>query len=439
MYSLVILLTGLTASMAGFYLASGGRLELKGFAGSLPVLFLAAQAASHVSSASSWPVLLVMVVGAAGLMMPLVSRAERMGFTRSLEFSAVQLTSLIMLFVAVFQSLVLTGVSPVVVLGFVAAGFCYVAVVNRFGKFPALVASSVLSLSSLLTSFTVSRAVFTPDITLIVLILATYAVGTLSHGTLEKLVEALTPVHLSLIILLAVAVLLSPFSPVEPPPAIDVQFESILLLPAVFLAFSTAGYSSAPRPFEAALLVLAVSVVAVGGSFPQASAKLLALFVGEPLLNTSAELVQAVLHLVGLSALAMILCRMSMARRDAGLEGRASLTYGVPAGSVALAVSASLGFSAGDSVLLAGALNMMTFAVLLAAAGGKSLAAAAFLLLVSFNTVVFIASRTITVLSFETAASLLPPAYSMAVMVLGTWAFSHAVVKWLLRRNPSEL
>ncbi|MEM2095289.1 MAG: hypothetical protein QXX19_03270 [Candidatus Caldarchaeum sp.] len=439
MYSLIILLTGLTASMAGFYLAAGRRLELKGFAGSLPVLFLAAQAVSYVSSASSWPVLLVMVVGAAGLMMPLVSRAERLGLTQSLEFSAVQQTSLIMLFVAVFQSLVLTGVSPVVVLGFVAAGFCYVAVVNRFGKVPALVVSSILSLSSLLTSFTVLRAVFTPDITLIVLILVMYTVGTLSHGTLEKLVEALTPVHLSLFILLAVAVLLSPFSPAEPPPAIDVQFESIILLPAVFLAFSTAGYSSAPRPFEAALLVLAVSVVAVGGSFPQASAKLLTLFVGEPLLNTSAELIQAVLHFVGLSALVMILCRMSMARRDAGLEGRASLTYGVPAGSVALAVSASLGFSAGDSVLLAGALNMMTFAVLLAAAGGKSLAAAAFLLLVSFNTVVFIASRTITVLSFETAASLLPPAYSVAVMVLGTWAFSHAVVGWLLRRNPPEL
>ncbi|MDW7978189.1 MAG: hypothetical protein RMH74_05245 [Candidatus Caldarchaeum sp.] len=443
MYSLIIMLAGLAVSMAGFYIAGGRRVFRFGgesFATVLPIFFLSTQTASYLSSAGVFTAAAVMMAAAAGLLLPLAMRAEQLNTPKTSGFSVVQRMSLVMLFAAVFYSLVSTAVSPVIVVSFAAAGFCYVAAVGRMGRATATAASSAVVLAGLYAYFTVPSTLFTQDIILIAVILVVYAIATLSPQTLEKFMEAFTPAHLSLLAIAALAVLFSPLHTVQPPRPEFPPLEALVMLPAVFIAFSTAGTHASARPVEALLLVLAVSVVSAGGSFPQAVATLLLPVVGEPALAMFSATVQAVLQFVGLSAMTLVLYKLSKASQASELS-KPVVVYGLPAIAVGLGAAAVFGSSAGDLLFLAGAVNMMSFAVLLADVGGVNILAASALFLISFNSVVLVASRLNVNLPAEAMPGLeaipafIPPAFSIAIVLTGTWSFSLAVAGWLIRRR----
>ncbi|MEM4281444.1 MAG: hypothetical protein QW470_03895 [Candidatus Caldarchaeum sp.] len=441
-YPVLILFVAVGIAVTGFLFFVGRRrpvFNAESLTAALPLLFTASYGAEYVVSIGLWPAALLTTAVVVGFFIPLTVLAERSSMPKPAGFGAVRSIGLLMTFAAVFKLLTANGLNPITVFIFAASGFVYTSSAGRLGRISALALSNITAAAGLYLSFVIPGTIFTTDITLIVAIIMLYSLGTLSQKNLERFIECLTPVHLSLLTVLAAAVLFSPLSSFE---TVDSELrldQAFFLIPAVFLTFSSAGARNASRFFEAMLFALAASIAAVGGLFPNAAAELLTPLVGAPVKGMASQAVQAVLQLTGLSTLTMVLAKMSEAVQ-AAIKTRIStaLMYGAPAAAIILAVSSVVGQPPGQAILLAGSVNMLTFSLLMVSLGGGWLMPAVFLFITSSSTVIIqaVSQFSLGVRPFNPLvfASLIPSATSMAAVGLGVWGFSDAVVAWLKRR-----
>ncbi len=443
MNTAIILLAGLVTAFSGYYVFAVRRglgFNRGNIAGSLPTLFISSQAAYHAVSTAEWPAAYISALIAAGLLMPIITFAEKHSASNLSGLYIIRQLSLLILSAAIFKGLTAAGLNPILVLCFAAAGFTYLALADKIGKTFAMVLSNIMAVSGIYLYLLIPETISVSDIALMVAIVMAYTLGTLSPQSLEKFREVLTPLHISLLVVFASAVLFSPISHVEVP---DVELKLggvYTVMPLIFLAFSPAGSASVSRLFETSLLFLAVSIAAVGGPFYNASAQLLAPIVGEPVKGLTAQIVQAVMQLVGLSALVMVFNWLAKIRLvTADTRKQTMLTYCVPAAAVGLAVSYVIGPSVEQIMFLAGIVNMIVFSLILANSGGKYLLVGIFLFLLAFN--INIAQI------FSQLAKLQPPANPMAftsfissilsllAIGIGIWGFSSAIAGWLSRRG----
>ncbi len=445
MNTAILFLAGLATAFSGYYvfvLRRGLGFNRGSLTGKIPTFFISSQAAYYAVSTAEWPAAYTSALIAAGLLMPIITFAEKHNTSNPSELYIIRQLGLLILSAAVFKGLMVTGLNPILVLCFAMAGFAYLALADKIGKTLAMILSNLIAVSGIYIHFFIPETTFISDISLMVAVVVAYSLGTLSPQGLEKFRDVLTPLHLSLLIVFVSAVLFSPISHVE---ALDVglRLDGVYtVMPLVFLAFSPASSANVSRLFETSLLFLAISIAAVGGSFYNASAQLLTPIVGEPVKGLTTQLVQAVMQLVGLSALVMVFNWLAKIRLiTADTRKQTMLTYGVPAAAVGLGVSYVIGPSVEQIMFLAGTVNMIVFSLILAKSGGKYLLAGIFLFLLAFNINIaqtFSQLTTLQPLSNPLSfTSFIPPALSLVAIGIGVWAFSSAIVGWLRRRELS--
>ena len=429
----LLLLAGVAAVTVGFLLLLGRKgLSFSGAVDSLPVLYVAALSASALGS-SGWLTGFSAVLLTAALLTPLYVKAGLNLFsTRSTR--VVKAVANLMLFTAVFRTLLDQGLNIVIILTYGAALTAYTAAAKKLSKPAAYTLSASVSAAGLYTYFTIPVTV-TLDVTVIVGLLLLYVVGSMGVQTLEKMGDALAPVAAALITLSAAA---SALSIVFPPTIQQTGFavESIpTLIALAFLTFTTTSAKQGSKILEAWLLVLAFSVAVVTPVFHEALAQLATPITGEPVKAFTAIAYNTALQLLGLSLLTTTLNRLLQV--FTGLEkGRAGLyiSYGVPALAVAMAAVSAMSLTSAQTLYSAAAANLLLPATALANVGIWGLATSAMLLAISYNMGLMSIIHVLT--PQQLSIALMPPI--VVSMAAGVWAYSTAAYTWLVRRRATK-
>jgi hypothetical protein len=429
----LLLLAGVAAVTVGFLLLQGRRgVSLSGAVDSLPVFYLAALSASALGS-SGWLTGFSAVLLTAAFLTPLYVKAGlNPSSTRSIR--VVKAVAHLMLFAAVFRTLLDLGLNIAMVLTYGAASTAYTAAAKKINKPAAYTLSAAVSATGLYTSFTIPVTV-TFDVTVIVGLLLLYVVGSMNVETLERMGEALAPVAAALITLSAAA---SALSFTSPPTIQQTGFavESIPTLVALaFLTFTTTPAKQGSKILEAWLLVLGFSVAVVTPVFHEALAQLTTPITGEPVKASTARAYNTALQLLGLSLLTTILNRLLQVFTGLG-KGRAGLyiTYGVPALAVAMAAASAISLTPAQTLYSAAAANLLVPATTLANAGIWGLASSAVLLAISYNMGLTSIIQALTLQ--QLSITLMPPI--VVSMAAGVWAYSMAAHTWLVQRRATK-